>query len=139
LVPNARLVWTNEERDGGAVTPVAAAMAVLGLGEETGGSIQSPASAQDLVGIKPTIGLVPNTGVLPMSSNRHVVGPVARSARDAALCLNVLAGYASEDPKTLACVGRLPPRGYAADLRADALVGKRIGLYGPLARAVIIG
>ena len=76
----------------GTAAAVAAGMAVLGLAEETGGSIQNPASAQDLVGIKPTIGLVPNAGVVPLSGNRDVVGPIARCVRDAALCLDVLAG-----------------------------------------------
>jgi amidase len=119
----------------GTAAAVASAMAVLGLAEETGGSIQNPASAQDLVGIKPTIGLVPNAGVVPLSGNRDVVGPIARCVRDAALCLDVLAGYSSEDPKTLASVGRRPAGGYTASLSADALKGKRIGLYGPGWRA----
>jgi amidase len=64
-----------------------------------------------------------------------VVGPIARCVRDAALCLDVLAGYSSEDPKTLASVGRRPAGGYTASLSADALKGKRIGLYGPGWRA----
>ncbi|WP_250507721.1 MULTISPECIES: amidase [unclassified Caballeronia] len=115
----------------GTASAVASGMAVLGLAEETGGSIQNPASAQDLVGIKPTIGLVPNAGVVPLSGNRDVVGPIARNVRDAALCLDVLAGYTSEDPKTLASVGRQPEGGYAAALDGNALRGKRIGLYGP--------
>jgi len=76
----------------GTASAVASGMAVLGLAEETGGSIQNPASAQDLVGIKPTIGLVPNAGVVPLSGNRDVVGPIARNVRDAALCLDILAG-----------------------------------------------
>jgi amidase len=114
----------------GTATSVAAGMAILGLAEETGGSIQNPASAQDLVGIKPTIGLVPNAGVVPLSSNRDVVGPIARCVRDAALCLDVLAGYSSEDPKTLAGVGRQPIGGYTARLNKEALQGKRLGLYG---------
>lgn len=114
----------------GTATSVASGMAVLGLAEETGGSIQNPASAQDLVGIKPTIGLVPNAGVVPLSSNRDVVGPIARCVRDAALCLDVLAGYSSEDPKTLAGVGKQPKGGYTAGLDKDALHGKRLGLYG---------
>ncbi|KND60605.1 Aspartyl-tRNA(Asn) amidotransferase subunit A Glutamyl-tRNA(Gln) amidotransferase subunit A [Candidatus Burkholderia verschuerenii] len=109
---------------------VASGMAVLGLAEETGGSIQNPALAQDLVGIKPTIGLVPNAGVVPLSGNRDVVGPIARNVRDAALCLDVLAGYTSEDTKTLASVGHQPAGGYTSALAADALSGKRIGLYG---------
>ncbi|MDR5735500.1 amidase [Caballeronia sp. LZ025] len=119
----------------GTASAVAAGMAVLGLAEETGGSIQNPASAQDLVGIKPTIGLVPNAGVVPLSANRDVVGPIARNVRDAALCLDALAGYTSEDPKTLASVGRQPEGGYGAALDRNALNGKRIGLYGPGWRA----
>ncbi|MDH4391864.1 MAG: amidase [Aquabacterium sp.] len=115
----------------GTAAAVAASMAVLGLAEETGGSIQNPASAQDLVGIKPTIGLVPNAGVVPLSSNRDVVGPIARNVRDAALCLDVLAGYTAEDPKTLAGVGKQPQGGYTSKLRSGALQGVRLGLYGP--------
>ena len=114
----------------GTAAAVGASMAVLGLAEETGGSIQNPASAQDLVGIKPTIGLVPNAGVMPLSGNRDVVGPIARSVRDAALCLDVLAGYTAEDPKTLAGVGMKPLLGYTSKLRKDALKGVRLGLYG---------
>lgn len=115
----------------GTAAAVSASMAVLGLAEETGGSIQNPASAQDLVGIKPTIGLVPNAGVMPLSGNRDVVGPIARCVRDAALCLDVLAGHSSEDPKTLAGVGKTPVNGYTSKLRTDALKGVRLGLYGP--------
>ncbi len=115
----------------GTATAVAASFAVLGLAEETGGSIQNPASAQGLVGIKPTFALVPNAGVMPLSSNRDVVGPIARTVRDAALCLDVLAGYTAEDPKTVAGIGHRPAGGYASKLRDDALAGRRIGLYGP--------
>jgi Asp-tRNA(Asn)/Glu-tRNA(Gln) amidotransferase A subunit family amidase len=115
----------------GTASAVACGIAVLGLAEETGGSIQNPASAQDLVGIKPTIGLVPNAGVVPLSGNRDVVGPIARNVTDAALCLDVLAGYTSEDPKTLASVGQQPEGGYTSALDKVALKGKRIGLYGP--------
>ena len=115
----------------GTASAVAAGMAVLGLAEETGGSIQNPAGAQALVGIKPTHGLVPNTGVLPLSSQRDVVGPIARCVADAALCLDVLAGFTMADPKTVAAVGRLPVGGYAAGLSTTALAGRRVGLYGP--------
>ncbi|MGI3899571.1 MAG: amidase [Janthinobacterium lividum] len=115
----------------GTATAVAASLAVLGLAEETGGSIQNPASAQGLVGIKPTFALVPNAGVMPLSANRDVVGPIARCVRDAALCLDVLAGYSAEDPKTVAGIGHRPTGGYTSKLAPDALAGKRIGLYGP--------
>ncbi len=115
----------------GTATAVASGMAILGLAEETGGSIQNPASAQGLVGIKPTFALVPNAGVMPLSALRDVVGPIARCVRDAALCLDILAGFTAEDPKTIAGVGRRPKGGYTAHLRPDALAGKRLGLYGP--------
>ncbi len=115
----------------GTATAVAASMAVLGLAEETGGSIQNPASAQALVGIKPSFALVPNAGVMPLSGLRDVVGPIARCVRDAALTLDVLAGYTAEDPKTVAGVGHRPKGGYASRLHPEALRGKRIGLYGP--------
>ncbi|WP_043287498.1 amidase [Paraburkholderia oxyphila] len=114
----------------GTAAAVASNMVVLGLGEETGGSIQNPAAAQDLASIKPTMGLVPNAGVVPLSGNRDVVGPIARTVRDAALCLDVLAGYHGEDPKTLASVGQVPEGGYTSQLSKDALNGKRLGLYG---------
>jgi aspartyl-tRNA(Asn)/glutamyl-tRNA(Gln) amidotransferase subunit A len=115
----------------GTATAVAASLAVLGLAEETGGSIQNPASAQALVGIKPSFALVPNAGVMPLSGNRDVVGPIARCVRDAALTLDVLAGYAAEDPKTIAGVGHKPKGGYSSRLDKHALRGKRIGTYGP--------
>ncbi|MGI4941096.1 MAG: amidase, partial [Janthinobacterium lividum] len=115
----------------GTATAVASSMAVLGLAEETGGSIQNPASAQALVGLKPSFALVPNAGVMPLSSLRDVVGPIARCVRDAALTLDVLAGYSAEDPKTVAGIGRRPRGGYASALSTKALHGKRIGLYGP--------
>ncbi len=115
----------------GTATAVAASMAVLGLAEETGGSIQNPASAQALVGIKPSFALVPNAGVMPLSGLRDVVGPIARCVRDAALTLDVLAGYSAEDPKTVAGIGHRPKGGYASRLHPEAMRGKRIGLYGP--------
>ena len=115
----------------GTATAVCASMAVLGLAEETGGSIQNPASAQGLVGIKPSFALVPNAGVMPLASQRDVVGPIGRCVRDAALALDVLAGFTMEDPKTVAGVGNIPEGGYASLLSETALAGTRLGLYGP--------
>ncbi|MFM7784514.1 MAG: amidase, partial [Gammaproteobacteria bacterium] len=101
----------------GTATAVAASFAILGLAEETGGSIQNPAAFQSLVGIKPTFALVPNSGVVPIGgSTRDVVGPIARTVRDAAIALDVLAGYTAEDPKTAAAIARVPAGGYAATL-----------------------
>ena len=116
---------------GGTATAVNASFAVLGLGTETGGSIQNPAAAQALVGVKPTFGLVPLEGVLPMDATyRDVVGPLARTVRDAALVLDLIAGPTPEDLATYAATGHIPEEGYAAGLTTTALEGRRFGLVG---------
>mgnify|MGYP002332194557 CR=1 FL=1 len=116
----------------GTATAVAASFAVVGLAEETGGSIQNPAAAQSLVAVKPTFGLVSNAGVSPLAaSTRDSVGVHARNVADAAILLDVIAGYDPADPKTVASFGNMPAGGYAAGLDGADLHGKRIGLYGP--------
>jgi len=116
---------------GGTATAVNASFAVLGLGTETGGSIQNPAAAQGLVGVKPTFGLVPLEGVYPIDATyRDVVGPLARNVTDAAVALDVIAGPAEEDLATFAAVGHLPEDGYRAALDSTALEGARFGLVG---------
>jgi amidase len=117
---------------GGTATAVNASFAVLGLGTETGGSIQNPAAAQALVGVKPTYGLVPLSGVFPMDATYvDVVGPLARSVRDAAMALDVLAGPTVEDLATFAAQDHIPEEGYAASLRTGSLRGRRFGVVGP--------
>lgn len=116
---------------GGTATAVNASFAVLGLGTETGGSIQNPAAAQALVGVKPTYGLVPLAGVVPLSGSYvDVAGPLARTVYDAALALDVLAGPTNEDLSTWAAAGHMPEAGYAAGLERGALEGRRFGLVG---------
>lgn len=116
---------------GGTATAVNASFAVLGLGTETGGSIQNPSSAQGLVGVKSTYGLVPLEGVVPLSGTYvDVVGPLAKTVYDAAVTLDVLAGPTEEDLATFAAVGHIPEGGYAAALDASSLTGKRFGLVG---------
>ena len=96
----------------GTAMAVSGNFAVLGIAEETGGSIQNPAAAQGVVGIKPTFGLVPNVGVVPLGgSTRDVIGPHARTVKDAARMLDVIAGYSHEDPKTVASIGNMPEGG----------------------------
>ena len=116
---------------GGTATAVNASFAVLGLGTETGGSIQNPAAAQALVGVKPTFGLVPLEGVVPINASYiDVVGPLAKTVRDAAVTLDVLAGPTPEDLATYSAVEHIPEEGYAAALSTSALAGKRFGLVG---------
>jgi Asp-tRNA(Asn)/Glu-tRNA(Gln) amidotransferase A subunit family amidase len=115
----------------GTGTAISASFAVVGLAEETGGSIQNPGAAQSLISVKPTFALIPNTGVAPLAgSTRDVVGPHARTVRDAAILMDVLAGYTPADPKTVAAIGNLPAGGYTSLLSGTALKGKRLGLYG---------
>jgi Asp-tRNA(Asn)/Glu-tRNA(Gln) amidotransferase A subunit family amidase len=106
--------------------------ATLGMAEETGGSIEHPAGANGLVGVKTTFGLVPTSGGIPLAgSTRDVFGPVAKSVYDAAAALDAIAGFDASDFKTVASVGHIPADGYLAGLSDTALEGKRIGLWGP--------
>lgn len=116
---------------GGSATAVNASFAVLGIGTETGGSIQNPSAAQALVGMKGTFGLVPLAGVVPIDATfRDVVGPLARTVTDAAIVFDVIAGPSPRDLASYASVGKTPPKGYVAALSPTSLAGKRFGLVG---------
>ena len=112
---------------GGTGAALAANLAVLGTGSDTGQSIRSPASANSLVGIRPTRGLVSRSGVIPNSETQDEVGPIARTVKDAALLLDVMAGYDAADPITAFARNRTP-KSYTQLLRNDALAGARIGV-----------
>jgi Asp-tRNA(Asn)/Glu-tRNA(Gln) amidotransferase A subunit family amidase len=112
---------------GGTGAAVAANLALIGTGSDTGQSIRSPASANSLVGVRPTRGLVSRSGVVPNSQTQDEVGPIARTVTDAALLLDVMAGYDASDPITAFGTGRIP-KSYAHLLREDALKGARIGV-----------
>jgi aspartyl-tRNA(Asn)/glutamyl-tRNA(Gln) amidotransferase subunit A len=86
---------------GGSAVAVAAGMALAALGTDTGGSIRIPASLCGVVGLKPTFGRISLRGVLPLSWNLDHVGTLARTAEDAALLLQVLAGYDKDDPASV--------------------------------------
>jgi Asp-tRNA(Asn)/Glu-tRNA(Gln) amidotransferase A subunit family amidase len=112
---------------GGTGAAVAANLALIGTGSDTGQSIRSPASANNLVGVRPTRGLVSRSGVIPNSQTQDEVGPIARTVTDAALLLDVMAGYDAGDPITAFGSGRIP-KSYTHLLRKDALTGARIGV-----------
>lgn len=112
---------------GGTGAAVAANLALIGTGSDTGQSIRSPASANSLVGVRPTRGLVSRSGVVPNSQTQDEVGPIARTVTDAALLLDVMVGYDASDPITAFGTGRIP-RSYTQLLREDALKGARIGV-----------
>jgi amidase len=123
---------------GGTATAVNLSMAALGLGTETGGSIQNPSSAQGLVGIKPTFGLVPTDGIFPLNATfRDVAGPMAKSVYDAAATLDILAGPTGKDYRTLDAIGNLPGASYTSFLSSTSLNGARIGTYEPIWSSVL--
>jgi amidase len=116
----------------GSAVAVSANLIVLAIGTETNGSIVCPSHSNGIVGIKPTVGLISRTGIIPISSTQDTPGPMARTVRDAAICLGVLAGVDSSDEKTIAGKGKYY-RDYTQFLKEDGLKGKRLGLYkGPL-------
>jgi Asp-tRNA(Asn)/Glu-tRNA(Gln) amidotransferase A subunit family amidase len=116
---------------GGTGAAIAANFAVLGTGSDTGQSIRSPASANSLVGIRPTRGLVSRAGVIPNSQTQDEVGPIARTVTDAARLLGVMAGYDPDDPITAFGRTRIPAS-YTQFLNAEALKGARIGVMSNL-------
>jgi len=117
----------------GTGAAIAANLAAAGVGTETDGSIVCPSSVSALVGIKPTVGLVSRSGIIPIAHSQDTAGPMARTVTDAALLLNAMAGADQRDAATAAA----PParEDYTTALKADALQGARIGV----ARAQFFG
>ena len=111
----------------GTGAAVAANLCVIGIGTETDGSITSPASINGLVGIKPTVGLVSRNGIIPISATQDTAGPMARTVKDAAIFLSILAGIDAKDPITAESKGKAKGD-YTQGLDVNALKGKRIGV-----------
>lgn len=111
----------------GSGTAIAADLAIVAVGTETDGSITCPASVNGLVGIKPTVGLLSRSGIIPIAASQDTAGPMARTVADAAALLTVLAGYDPDDPAT-APLRERPPPDYSRFLDAAGLKGARIGV-----------
>ncbi len=112
---------------GGTGAAVAAWLAQLGVGTDTGGSVRGPSTSNGIVGLKPTHGLVSRDGIVPLSLTFDTAGPMARSVYDVAAMLSVMAGLDPADEATAKGAGRIPDD-YTAALDADALRGARVGL-----------
>jgi amidase len=110
----------------GTGAAIAASLAAAGVGTETDGSVTAPASLCGLVGLKPTLGLVSRTHVVPISHSQDTPGPMCRSVEDAALLLAAMAGADPADPATAEADGRRAD--YAAALAGATLNGKRLGV-----------
>ena len=110
----------------GSGAAVALGFAAAAIGTETDGSITCPAAVNGIVGLKPTVGLVSRTHIVPISHSQDTAGPMARSVRDAAILLTVIAGSDPDDPATHDADAHKTD--YAAALDANALKGTRIGV-----------
>lgn len=111
----------------GSGAAIAANVAVVAVGTETDGSITCPAAHNSLVGLKPTIGTVSRTGIIPISASQDTAGPMARTVTDAAILYGVLAGHDAEDPASLPG-SFFTALDVHAPLRPDALRGARLGV-----------
>ena len=110
----------------GSAAAVAANLITVAIGTETDGSIVSPSSVNGLVGIKPTLGVVSRTGIVPIAHSQDTAGPMARSVEDAATLLSAIAGPDPDDAATRVAGGQ--SQNYAASLDRNALRGARIGI-----------
>ncbi len=111
----------------GSAVAVAASLTSVAIGTETNGSIVCPSSVNGIVGIKPTLGLVSRSGIIPIAHSQDTAGPMARTVKDAAILLAAMVGADPADPLANTFPVSLPD--YAGDLSADALSGARIGVY----------
>jgi len=111
----------------GSGSAAAASYCAVAIGTETDGSVTSPAAAAGLVGIKPTVGLIGRSGIVPIAHSQDTAGPMARTVRDAAILLGALAGVDPRDPATRASTGRALTD-YTTGLDRNALRGARIGV-----------
>ena len=112
---------------GGSAIGIAAGMGVLATGSDTGGSIRIPAALNGVVGIKPTLGLIGRTGIIPSSAVFDVAGPITRTVADAAAMLGVMTGVDPGDHDTAASAGR-SFTDYTQFLDVDGLSGARLGV-----------
>ncbi len=112
---------------GGTGAAIAANFGVIGLGSDTGGSIRVPSSFNSLVGIRPTIGLTSRAGIIPLALTQDVGGPMTRTVTDAAIVLDITAGFDPADPITAESDGKIPAS-YTSFLDLNGLQGSRIGV-----------
>jgi amidase len=112
---------------GGTAAAVASNFATVGLGTDTGGSIRIPSSFNNLVGLRPTMGLASRDGIIPLALSQDVGGPIGRTVEDVAVVLDAIAGYDPADPVTEASIGKVP-KTYTHYLKKNGLKKARIGV-----------
>ncbi|MEK0419151.1 MAG: hypothetical protein RI949_3157 [Pseudomonadota bacterium] len=112
----------------GSAVAVAAGLCALAVGTETDGSITSPANLCGVVGLKPTLGMVSRSGIIPIAASQDTAGPMTRHVRDAAVLLQAMAAEDPDDPATHGLGARAELLRRLTDLHADALQGARLGV-----------
>ncbi len=112
----------------GSGVSVSSNLTMIAIGTETNGSIVCPSTTNGIVGIKPTVGLISRSGIIPISFTQDTAGPMARTLKDAAICLGTLVGVDQKDTK-MSDPARKSYADYTPFLKVDGLSGKRIGLY----------
>lgn len=112
----------------GSAVAVAAGLCTVAVGTETDGSITSPANLCGVVGMKPTMGLVSRSGIIPIAASQDTAGPMTRHVRDAAVLLQAMSGEDPQDPATQSVSTRQDWVARLTDLHADALRGARLGV-----------
>ena len=125
LNPYGRTLFDTGGSSSGSGVSVAANYAVAAVGSETSGSIISPSSQNSVVGLKPTIGNVSRTGIIPISSTLDTAGPMAKNVTDTAILLSAIMGYDSEDATTI----RSNNTDFWTNFSDNALKGKRFGIF----------
>ncbi|WP_339925685.1 amidase family protein [uncultured Cyclobacterium sp.] len=118
---------TSAGSSGGTAASIAANLAVVGMGTDTGSSIRGPSSHQALVGIRSTMGLTSRDGIVPLALTNDVGGPMARTVEDVVRVFDVISGYDEADTVTKKSIAS-KESSYLPFLKADALQGKRIGV-----------
>jgi amidase len=111
----------------GSGSAAASSLCAAAVGSETDGSVTSPSSINGIAGIKPTVGLVSRSGIIPISVSQDTAGPMARTVRDVAILLSVMAGVDSQDPATAGSQGKAAAD-YTRFLDPNGLRGARLGI-----------
>lgn len=128
LNPYGRFTFGTGGSSSGSAAATAANYAVVAVGSETSGSILSPASANSLVGLKPTTGNLSRTGIVPISATLDTAGPIARSVADVVVMFNAMAGYDQNDMAM-----PLISDDFSLEYRVIDMQGKRLGIVEALA------
>ena len=126
--PYGPITFDTSGSSSGSATVVAADFAPLAIGTETTGSIVAPATQQSVAGLRPSLGMVSRSGIIPLAETLDTAGPMARTVKDAATLFNAMIGYDEKDVMTEKVKDK-ERIDYTKDLSIGGLKGKKIGLF----------